>query len=119
MSVDYAEKYEPARDRLLRLMRDGAWHSWKELEGVAGNRYAARLHELKRLGYDVESEVNEDDGKRYRFTSPFPGAPQPKRVKVYLAERDAQLLAEGEITPTANAAVTDALASFQHNRSKL
>lgn len=33
--------------RLRALLSDGAWHSMRELQEVAGWRYGGRLHELK------------------------------------------------------------------------
>lgn len=33
--------------RLRALLLDGAWHSMRELQEVAGWRYGGRLHELK------------------------------------------------------------------------
>jgi len=120
MSTDFGVKYETARDRLLRLVLDLQWHNRQELEAAAGNRYAARVLELKRLGYVVEDrESATGHGKDYRLTSRTPGAPQEKKVKVFLSEEDAELLLAGQVTGEAEAAVEDALGSFRANKHKL
>lgn len=117
---DYGEKYETARDRVLNALQGGEWVSWKVLDRVGGNRYSARVLELKRLGYMIESRPDPSgDGQQYRLVSPYPGPPQTKRVKVFLDEADAEELLTGHLTPAAGNAVLTALESFRINRSKL
>jgi len=118
---DYGKKYGSAREALLDRMSDCVWHSWKELEAVAGNRYAARMLELRRLGYQIEdrSGVAHPDGKDYRLISVVPGPPKKKQVKVFLDEYDAQAAVLGNLTSTARTAVKDALGSFMANKDKL
>ena len=108
-----------ARGRLLKLLEDLGWHDHRDLERVAGNRYAARLLELKRLGYRIEDRSGTKDGKAYRLLSREPSEPQGKRVKVFLDEADADALSHGRITAAAVDAVGLALASFRANRGKL
>lgn len=54
--LDVAERsrLNTNRDRVLALMRDGAWHTTLEIMGVGGVRGVGRLNELKELGYDYE-----------------------------------------------------------------
>jgi hypothetical protein len=120
MSTNYGAKYETARDRILDLMSDCEWHRHKELWKVGGVRYTARLLELRRLGYEMESRPSDDKhGKDYRLMSIERGQPQEKQVKVFLSESDAVALISGVITPTAEHSTLDALNSFQSNKHKL
>ena len=120
MSTNFGVKYESARDRMLSLLSDLKWHNRKDLEAVAGNRYAARMLELKRLGYSIVDRVaTEGHGKDYRLTHQKPGSPQEKRVKVFLTESVADLLLMGQMTNDATIAIRDALGSFRNNKHKL
>lgn len=120
MSIDYAKLNETARGRVFKILLDCKWHHYEELKEVGGVRYSARLLELKRLGYEIEDRPLEPQGKQYRLVSPDPSVPQAKHVKVFLAESDVEkLLGRGVLTKAARHALTDALGSFQHNRSKL
>lgn len=118
MAHNYGVKFKSARERLFDLLSDLRWHTHKEMEAVSGNRYAARLLELKREGYVIESRAI-PDGKEHRLKSRQKGPPQPKRVKVFLNEHDAAALTQGKVTPAAQKAVTSALASFRVNKGKL
>lgn len=117
MSIDFAEEKKPARERLLDLLLDGNWHSWKECQSVGGARYSARMLELKRLGHRIETRGEKQSGFDYRHIGV--GDPQEKRVKVYLTEADAGDLLSGILTPEARTAISDALGSFQTNKHKL
>lgn len=120
MSTDYAEQYQTARGRIFDLLSDLEWHSWRELKRIGGVRYSARLLELKRLGYAVDSDSEAPDGRIYRLQSLAKGAPKGKRVKVFLEESDViALLEKGTLTKRAQKTLTDALGSFQANRWKL
>ena len=78
-------KGRTARGRLLRLLSDLNWHHRKELEVVAGNRYGARLMELRRLGYDIQKrKLRREDGYEYALISLERGEVPEKKVKVYL-----------------------------------
>lgn len=52
-------------DALLDLLSDGAWHSMRELQAVAGWRYGGRLHDLKRRG--VGHEIKRDEAGCYWY----------------------------------------------------
>jgi len=121
MSRDYGVEYKTARDRLYDLLADLYWHSAKELSRVGGVRYGARILELKRLGYQIESrEVEGQEGKDYRLISRHKGSPQQKRVKVLLTEDDAHDLAYNDtLTDRARDAIQNALGSFRTNKDKL
>jgi len=121
VSADYACDFRIARERVLSVLLDLAWHSGKELDGaIGGNRYSARIRELRRLGYEIEDQPRlTGHGKVYRLVSALPRAPAGKRVKVYLDEVDARAIVGGEPTSAGREAVRNALASFEANRAKL
>jgi hypothetical protein len=119
MSTDYAEVNKTKRQRVLELLSDLQWHTHVELQVVGGVRYGARLLELKRLGYAIEDQSLEPQGKRYRLASMVRGAPQEKRVKVFLSKEDAQMLLEDVVTTESHDAVRDALSSYLSNEHKL
>ena len=121
MSTDWAKKKKPLRERLLDLLLDLKWHPNTELGNIGGNRYAARILELRRLGYEIETQgLRGDGGKMYRLVSSTRGKTKPKRVKVYLEEADvASMVSGGGISQPAHAALSDALSSFRVNASKL
>jgi len=57
-----------AKERLLRLMSDGRWHSMAALASAAGWRYGARLYDLKR-DHGLEHETRKRGGRwEYRLT---------------------------------------------------
>ena len=121
MSIDYAIKNKTARAKLLALMFDLRWHSWREMRPIAGVRYGARLLELKRQGYlfasfDAQGEGN---GKVYQLLSRTPSTAQGKMVKVYLLEQDAELVCNGMFNERIRVVVSDALGSFRINKHKL
>jgi len=118
--MDFAVKYETARDRVLAALQGLTWTSWRELDRVGGNRYSARVRELKRQGYKIASTADPSgDGKRYRLLNLVPGLPERKYVKIYFEETDADALTRNEVTPAAAAAATKALRIFQANKHKL
>lgn len=106
------------RDQLLALFSDKKWHSHEKLAIIGGVRYSARLLELKRLGYDIESRGHPKEGKEYRCVGRR--EPPPKRVKIFLDECDVlDMVNNASISQQANAALTAAWASFDANRDKL
>lgn len=119
MSTDYATVNLTKRDALLGLISDCEWHPHYDLLKAGGVRYSARLLELRRLGYLIETENQGQQGKVYRLTASTPGFPQSKRVKVYLEEKDVLAMMGGIIPTTARAALADAHGSFNANREKL
>lgn len=123
MSIDFAELHKTARGRVLLALRDQRWHKHQELKNAGGVRYSARVLELKRLGYCIESrpfQGKRENGNEYRLMSLKPGTPQGKRVKVYLEEADADALVKmGKLSRRAKRAVEDALGSFRSNKHKL
>ena len=120
MTEDFGKRYGSARTRVFDILKDLAWHDRKELETVAGNRYAARVHELRRRGYVVEVRSSTTgEGQAYRLASTTPGAPPAKRVKVYVCEEDAAQLLLGVVSASARDAIGRALRSFRINRDKL
>lgn len=124
MSTDYGALKTPARDRILQVMSDLHWHSWKELKEVGGVRYGARLLELRRMGYEMVSheshDVPNDTGKVYRLISTERHEPQGKQVKVFLTERETvELLQTADALSTGAIKLNRALASYRANKDKL
>lgn len=119
--IDHATVKGTLRDALLRLLSDLQWHPHYELAERSGVRYGARVLELRRLGYVIET-VNmgaDSCGNEYRLLSRTPGKPQGKRVQVYLEEADAAMLTAGTINATVHTIVADALASFRARKTML
>ena len=121
MAVDMAAVKADNRTRVLELL-ESPRHSWKtrrQIERAGGNRYGARLHELKRLGYLIESRGNAygPDGKEYKLTGK--GEPIPKMVRVYMTEADAIELEAGRTTTKAQASVASGLRKFRNHRNNL
>jgi hypothetical protein len=121
VSTDHAELNVSQREALFALLSDAQWHPHYELARVAGVRYGARVLELRRLGFDIETEdcAGSAQGKTYRMPSTIAGPPQPKRVKVLLEETDVLCMVRGYVPPSARIALNDAHASFDTNREKL
>lgn len=119
MSTDHAVAHETKRDALLRLLSDREWHAHHQLASVAGVRYSARLLELKRLGYTIDTVDIAAQGRAYRMPTLERGAPRLKRVKVLLEEADVLQMVHGHVPSTARHALSDAHASFDANRAKL
>ena len=55
------------RDALLSLLEDGQQHHMSECQRTAGYRYGARLFELRKQGYDIETIRMGDDEFAYRM----------------------------------------------------
>ncbi len=119
MSLDYARLNMTKRQAVFRLLSDAAWHGHQEIAKVGGVRYSARLLELKRLGFLVETQDTGTQGRMYRLVSIVPGRPQPKRVKVFLEEEDVRAMVRGIVPSRAQAALADAHGSYVANREKL
>jgi hypothetical protein len=121
VSVDHAELHETKRDAVLRLLSDTQWHSHVELARIGGVRYGARVRELKRLGYQIETQDIEEgtDGRMYRLSTTIQGMPAEKRVKAFLLETDVHSLLAMTIPNSARKALEDALGSFLENKHKL
>jgi hypothetical protein len=119
VSADYSTEYSTARARIYAKLSDLKWHSHRELGKIGGNRYGARIGELRRLGYLIQTVAVKGDGRRYKLNSLERKAAIPKRVKVYLSLDDAQTIAAWGLPPGAVAAVEAALESYHANRSKL
>jgi len=124
MDIDFAQAKRPLRERVFDLLRDGQWHTWRELHAVGGVRYSARLLELRRQGYAIETrESQTKEGQDYRLTSiqAAPAAAAPKRVRVFLEEVDVEAILKNppQMTGRAEAALRQALRSFRLNKHKL
>ena len=115
--VTPSQRHRTARERLLALLLDLAWHGPEEMERVAGNRYGARLHELRAEGYVIASTGadGEDNygARHYRLESPVRGEPQTRRVRVYLDLDDALALRGGVITQRLRADVEAGVRSYR------
>jgi hypothetical protein len=58
---------ENLRDRLLRLMSDGCWHSTEELVEKISHRFSATIHILKKEGYKFDKRRVEKHQHEYRL----------------------------------------------------
>jgi phosphopantetheinyl transferase (holo-ACP synthase) len=103
---------------LLKCLKDLEWHAWSELEQLAGNRFGARLHELREAGYKIVS-ASAGLGKRYRLVQEQPVQPPKRKVKIYVTYQQAQALRTGVVTPAAKEAVIKALESYDRNLDDL
>ncbi len=118
MSTDFGAGKKPAREKLLELLSDKIWHTWKECEHAGGMRYSARLLELKRQGWVIESRGSASEGKDYRLLGR--GPKQTKKVRVLLEEAEVQyLLAMPGLPLLTRQKLQDAYGSFKANRGKL
>jgi len=118
MSTDFGAEKKPARERLLDLLWDKQWHTWAECRGEGGMRYSARMLELRRLGWVIESRGADTEGKDYRLTGM--GPPQDKKVRVFFEEAEVQyLLAMPGLTLLTRDTLTKAYGSFKANKGKL
>jgi hypothetical protein len=119
--IDYGAEKKPLRDRLFDWLSDLRWHTYKELRTIGGTRYGARILELKRLGYRIETRnIEGSTGKEYRLTSLVRGEPQPKRVKAFLPAADvAMFLSEGIVSPAIKGAIEEAFKSYEVNKTAL
>jgi len=86
------------RDALHRAMLHGLWCNAHQLQAIGGDRFAARLHELRTLGIvDYESRRvpgGADNVFEYRLLVNQP-PPEPKKARLTLRKR--LLLAEAEV----------------------
>lgn len=121
MSIDYGCVKKPQRQKLLELLSDLQWHSSDEIHEAGGKRAGARLLELKRQGYSIDSTPKDSEGsKLYRLMSLTPGKPKPKLVKVFLEPDDVQRFLESKFVCIRFVnAVKDGYASYQQNRERL
>lgn len=124
--TDFGKVKEPARIRVLDLLSDLEWHSWSELKDVGGVRYSARIHELRRQGYEIKvSPIEGTTGNRYRLVSKVPGSPVTKKVKLFLSDGDVSSILShlkhrpGLLSDDGATECRRALASFERNRGKL
>lgn len=118
MTTDFATEKIPARTQLLALLTDGEWKPWTAMRTAGGMRYSARLLELKRLGYQIESRGNAPQGKEYRLTGK--GEPKTKQVKVFLTEEHARRVRDCDALPVElRKVVAAALRSFESRRDML
>lgn len=86
------------RRALLCLMGDGRWRPGSLLRSIGGDRFAARLHELRTLGI-VDYHCRRirgapDNAFEYRLLIELP-PPEAKKTRVTLRKR--LLLAEAEV----------------------
>ena len=114
-----ATQADSNRKKLLAQLKDLEWHSWAELESLAGNRYGARLHELREAGYKLVSRPSalalNQDGKDYRLIQKTKTIGVDRKVKVYLTPAQAHSLRIGVVTPSIKEVVGAAVYSYERN----
>ena len=93
--------------RLIEVMREekakDPWRGWvhgQRLAGIAGNRYGARLNELRDDGWQIEKKAAPGGWYMYRLTALDRGSRREPRVRFDLRASDIAALARGEITDT-------------------
>lgn len=64
--ADYAKR-RSHKDAILALLSDGREHHMAECLAVGGYRYGARIFELRRQGYDIETIHVGPDETAYRL----------------------------------------------------
>lgn len=79
----------PQQKKLLSLLEDREWHLGPELNGLM-YRYSGRIHELRRLGYDIEGERVGKGLWRYRLVE----TPQQVVLKKRLERTEAVVAAQ-------------------------
>lgn len=120
MSKNFGVTKEPLRNQILSLLMDLRPHHWSELHRIGGVRYGARVLELRRLGYQIETRELDDGGKSYRLLSARVGAPLPKKVKVFLDPADvAEMIRSGIISNNAREQLVSSYHTFLYNKDKL
>jgi len=83
-------------ERLERAARfSTGWICGSELEAIGGNRYGARLDELRALGAQIESKPGARTWHLYRLTGW--AAPRAPRRRFDLPDRLLRALAGGEL----------------------
>jgi len=108
------------RDRVFYLLSDLQWHPWKELSEAGGSRYSARILELRRLGYQIDSKPLPGAGREYRMASQDPCKTLPKRVRVLLREEDLEAILESSgISEGIRATLSEALETFKSNKHSI
>ncbi|HUW17256.1 MAG TPA: hypothetical protein VMW94_09285, partial [Actinomycetes bacterium] len=101
----------------------GEWHHWEELE-VGGNRYGARISELRDAGWRITSRPLPTGGSRYRLVSQVCGEGRSPRVKVFLSPRAVRVIlshaSRGRMVlgPEDVSAFETSLASYLRNRER-
>lgn len=60
---------KPHRQQVLELLKDGEWHSQREMQRAGGDRYGARVHELRGRGFNVVVEQLGAGVYRWRLSS--------------------------------------------------
>lgn len=124
MSTDFGTVCAPKRERLLRLLSDLQWHEPQEMLRYTGSwRFGALVLQLKRMGYQFESQHipgTNPPQTRFRLVSMVRGEPQPKLVRVYLHEQDADAICyRNEVPVRARIDLSEALHKYRANRHKL
>jgi hypothetical protein len=69
VEVSFGADDKSHREKVLELLRDGAWHTQQEMQRVGGLRYGARVHELRAAGLNVEAEERGPGVFHWRLSS--------------------------------------------------
>jgi hypothetical protein len=85
VALDLRVRQPAARERLRLALADGRWHQASQLERIAGRRFGARIHELRR-----------GEGREGERWPPMPIA--RRRSKSNPGDYEYRALAAGEIS---------------------
>jgi hypothetical protein len=76
----YGSDDKSHREKVLELLRDGAWHSSRALMQVGGTRYGSRVQELRDRGFIIDCRHREDSPAGvFEWRLSGEGEPPPKR----------------------------------------
>jgi len=82
---------------MYERLKDLQWHTTEECVEAVGHRFGASVLLLRKEGYDIRSE-REDDKWVYRMMSLEKGPELGSKVKMYLTMDSVIALANGNIT---------------------
>lgn len=69
VETNYGTADKPHRQQVLELLKDGRWHNQVEMRLAGGDRYGARVHELRGRGFNVVVEQLGAGVYRWRLSS--------------------------------------------------
>ena len=89
-----------SRQGVFAVLADLKWHGGAELVRAGGNRYSARVDELRALGYEIDRRSTDAaEFDEYKLKSTTPGAARTQKVRVDFTEWELSQLMEHKKTP--------------------
>ncbi len=115
------EAKTPLRIKVLGRLWCMDWVSWEILKEIT-TRYSARIGELKKMGFDIESRPLAEDGlqgKEYRLISREPGELEQYKARVDLTTLEASLLLTQPLPGVVGYKVKESLARAKQNEASI